>query len=102
MPPPQPATLVLKVEGAFALEVEMASAQILERINAIFGWRCVGKLRLRQGPVRTPSQPRAKELPLDGERAERLATTLAGVRDEELRASLERLGRSVLAQRKVT
>src|SRR4051794_17578722 len=42
--PPEPATLVLKVESAFAFEVEMAAAQIVERVNSVFGWRCIGKL----------------------------------------------------------
>ncbi|MDQ0470506.1 DUF721 domain-containing protein [Labrys wisconsinensis] len=94
---PQPATLVLKVESAFALEVEMSATQLVERVNAVFGWRCIGKLRLRQGPVEAPSPrvpPRPRPLDAAGERA--LATRIAGVEDEGLRAALERLGRGVL------
>jgi len=57
--PAPPATLVLKVESAYALEVEMQSAEIIERINRVFGWRCIGRLRLRQGPVTRPEGRRA-------------------------------------------
>ena len=95
--PPQPATLVLKVESAFALEVEMSAAQLVERVNAVFGWRCVGKIRLRQGPVEAPrpkAPPRPQPLDAAGEQA--LATRIAGIEDEGLRAALERLGRGVL------
>jgi hypothetical protein len=100
---PQPATLVLKVEGAFALEVEMASAQIVERINQMFGWRCIGRLRLRQGPVesaRRRDHPVAAKLA--GQAARQLAERLAGIEDEGLRSSLERLGREVMARNSVT
>lgn len=101
--PPQPATLILKVESAFALEVEMSAAQIIDRINAVFGWRCIGKLRLRQGPVSAPAAPAPPAAAsLGPEAASRLAGKLGGIGDDELRASLERLGREVLARRPVT
>jgi hypothetical protein len=101
--PPQPATLVLKVDGAFAFEVEMAAAQIIDRINAVFGWRCIGKLRLRQGPVerhraRIPAPPPV--LQPDAQKA--LTGQLAGIEDDGLRAALERLGRGVLTRKPVT
>jgi len=71
--PQEPATLILKVESAFALDVEMAGAQIIERINAVFGWRCVGRLRLRQGPVTgPPAEKAAPARQLDGDAAARL------------------------------
>src|ERR1700738_3973897 len=37
------ATLVLRVEGAFALEAQHSVAVIVERVNAHLGWRCIGK-----------------------------------------------------------
>jgi hypothetical protein len=96
--PRQPATLVLKVESAFALEVEMAAAQIIERVNAMHGWRCVGKIRLRQGPVRDEATAGGRAAcELDPAAAGALKSSLAGIADEPLRAALERLGRSVLA-----
>ena len=45
------ATLILRVESAFALEAQHASAIIVERVNAHLGWRCVEKIAFRQGPL---------------------------------------------------
>jgi hypothetical protein len=101
--PREPATLVLRVESAFALEAEMESAVIVERINAVFGWRCVGRLRIRQGPVAAPASPaRPAARTIATDEAEALADKLGGIAEEGLRRSLERLGREVLGRRPVT
>lgn len=98
--PAQPGTLILKVEGAFALEVEMAAAQIVERVNAMHGWRCVGRIRLRQGPVHdNTGRTRPAAPSLDPAAAAALRVRLATIGEEPLRAALERLGRVVLAGR---
>jgi hypothetical protein len=100
---PEPATLVLKVETAFALEAEMEAAMILERVNAVFGWRCVGRLRLRQGPVGGPAERKAEPAaPLAPDQEASLVRRVANVEDEALRQALERLGRAVIARRPVT
>src|SRR5437763_13536296 len=54
--PQEPATLVLRVEGPIALEIQHASDVILERVNRFFGWSAVGRLALRQAPV-APRRP---------------------------------------------
>jgi hypothetical protein len=45
------ATLVLRVGGARALEVEYMRGQLIERINACFGYRAVSDIRIIQAPV---------------------------------------------------
>src|ERR1700743_2264986 len=60
--PQQPATLVLRVEGPTALEIQHASDTILERVNRFFGWHAVGRLALRQGPL----SPRGRAPPPGG------------------------------------
>ncbi|MEM1306182.1 MAG: DciA family protein [Pseudomonadota bacterium] len=50
---PMAATLHLAVEPAFALDIQYASAQIQDRINAYFGYRAIGTMRLRQVPLAT-------------------------------------------------
>jgi hypothetical protein len=100
---PAPATLILRVESAFALEIEMSAAQIIERINAVFGWRCVGKLRLRQGPVDHPVRRERPQIPdLAPEAATKLASDLDGIENTGLREALERLGRQVRGAKPVT
>ena len=53
-----PATLVVRVEGAFALEMQQLGPLVLERVNSHLGWRAVGKLVLKQGPVAPPPAPK--------------------------------------------
>ena len=65
------ATLVLRVEGARALEIQYQSRQILERVNAHFGYAAVTELRLVQAPLpaarcREPGRACAQRQPSTG------------------------------------
>ena len=53
------ATLVLRVDGARALDVQYKARQIIERINAYFGYAAVAELRIVQAPMRQlpPARP---------------------------------------------
>jgi hypothetical protein len=90
----EPATLVLRVEGPMALEIQHASDVILQRVNRFFGWSAVGKLALRQAPLSRRNRPAASRVP-DPEAVADVAKTLSSVEDEELRAALARLGASI-------
>lgn len=86
--------------GALATELQHLEPQILERINTFFGYKAVVRLKLIQGPLPeghggTPGMPAR---PLSPNEAKALAGSVAGVDDPELRAALERLGRSVLGR----
>ncbi len=54
--------LTVKVEGAFALELQHLAPQVIDRVNRYIGWRCVGRIALSQGPVRKgePARPRRR------------------------------------------
>ncbi len=54
---PEPATLMLRVEGPAALEIQHLSAVILERVNRFFGWQAIGRIALRQAPLRRRTRP---------------------------------------------
>lgn len=99
---PPLSTLVLRVEGAFALEVQHRSPEIVERVNAHLGWACLGGLRLRQGPIagfkRAKRPVQAPPPPATAEEAARVGRATAGVEEEALAAALDRLGRAVLAK----
>src|SRR5689334_884793 len=84
--PAEPATLVLRVEGPAALEIQHLSALILERVNRFFGWQAIGRIALRQAPLRRREQSPAPVL--DTEAAGRIADTLPDVKDEDLRQAL--------------
>src|ERR1035438_8021411 len=91
---PEPATLVLRVEGPAALEIQHLSAVILERVNRFFGWQAIGRIALRQAPLRrreppTPPPPPAPEVTAP------LAASLPAIEDEPLRQALARLGAAI-------
>jgi hypothetical protein len=91
--PSGPATLVLRVEGPSALEIQHLSGVIIERVNRYFGWQAVGQIALRQAPLtrRVSPSPRTD----NAEAAAQIAATLNEVEDEELRMALGRLGAAV-------
>ena len=92
--PQEPATLVLRVEGPMALEIQHSSDVILARVNRFFGWSAVGRLALRQAPLsrrKLPALPR----PPDPKAVAKVAETLSAVEDDQLRAALARLGASI-------
>jgi hypothetical protein len=88
------ATLVLRVEGPMALEIQHASDVILQRVNRFFGWSAVGRLALRQAPLARREAPKIARAP-DPDQVAKVAETLSSVEDEELRAALARLGASI-------
>jgi hypothetical protein len=92
--PQEPATLVLRVEGPAALEIQHASDVLLQRVNRFFGWSAVGRLALRQAPLSRRERPRAPPEP-DAKAVAEVAETLTAIEDEELRAALARLGASI-------
>jgi hypothetical protein len=92
--PQEPATLVLRVEGPTALEIQHASDTILERVNRFFGWHAVGRLALRQAPLSRRNRPAPPRGP-DPEAVAKVAESLSAVEDEQLRTALARLGASI-------
>jgi hypothetical protein len=92
-----PATLVVRVEGAFAIELQHMAPIVVERVNAFYGWRCVGRLVLKQGPVRRTVPEKAPDLTLTPPEQERVAAATEAVADEPLRQALDRLGTAVIA-----
>src|SRR5580698_11213266 len=92
--PQEPATLVLRVDGPMALEIQHASDALLQRVNRFFGWNAVGRLALRQAPLSRRKAPKAAPAP-DARAVAEVAKTLSSIEDEDLRAALARLGASI-------
>lgn len=90
-------TLRLRVAPGFALEAQHREPQILERLNAFFGYRALARLALVQGPLPTEptAAPRRRRDLAPSERAA-LTQRVAGIADTELRDALMRLGEAVI------
>jgi hypothetical protein len=97
--PAEPATLHLRVEGAFALELQHLAPIVRERVNARLGWRCVERVVLKQGPLEKRDEAARGVAPPAEASVARAATLTADVDDGDLRAALTRLGARVVQGR---
>ena len=89
------ATLVLRIEGPRAIEVQHRQGQILERVNGYFGYRAVTEMRFLQAPIaRARRAPQAKRPALP---AYSLPKT-AAIEDDNLAQALARLGAATKAR----
>ncbi len=87
------ATLVLRVDGPRAIELQHRLPQLIERINSYFGFRAVAQIRLYQAPLaRSPDdrQPPPKIAP----RADRRGL-VKRIRDPRLRTALSRIAAAI-------
>ena len=93
--PPQ-STLILRVDGAFAIEAQHAAANIVDRINAHLGWACVAKVAFRQGPLDASKTANARP-PAPGAAATAAAANRTSeIGEPGLREALTRLGARVI------
>ena len=91
------ATLVIRVEGPAALEVQHQTPQIIERINEYLGYRAITQVRILQAPLDRPLQKSAAppvdlDKPIDND-AE------IEVSDDRLNLALVRLWRGIQARK---
>jgi hypothetical protein len=93
---PDPATLVVRVESAFALELQHMAPVVIDRVNTYYGWRCIGKLVLKQGPVRRIETRKPPVRTLSPADREKVDAVLAPIEEERLKAALDRLGQALV------
>lgn len=92
--PAPAATLHLKVAPARALDVQYGSALLIDRINAYFGYRAIGDLRLIQVAPAPENAPARATQPPQG-----CAAPTLGVGDPALEAALQRMRAGLAARR---
>jgi hypothetical protein len=97
----EPAVLIIACEGAAALHIQHETTEIIGRVNAFLGFSAIGRIRIVQKPVQAASPAQKRTLaPLTSDEISQLGNTVAAIEDGDLRASLERLGRSVIGQKR--
>jgi len=101
------ATLTLLTTGAQAPMLEMQKVQILEKVNACYGYRAIARIKITQTAptgfaegraVFTPAPKAARRA--DPKLAETATALSDGVTDPGLRAALAALGTNVLTKHK--
>lgn len=91
------ATLVLRVEGARALDVQYRARQIMEKINGFLGYRAITEIRIVQAPVVCRLGSSGKVRPTFAQPRQSIAPSTA---ETPLAQALDRLAQSVaIAQR---
>ncbi|MER8430358.1 DUF721 domain-containing protein [Mesorhizobium caraganae] len=99
--PFEPATLVIACEGTAALHLQHETGEIINRVNAFLGFNAIGRIRIVQKPVLSEkARPKPAPRPLTSVEKAKLSDTVGKIEDEGLRASLERLGATILGKRK--
>jgi hypothetical protein len=88
------ATLVLRVEGARSLDIQYRKTQLMERINAYFGFRALADVRIVQGPVvSSVKKPKPRPAPPK-------PIPQTGIADANLASALAQLAANVSAPRR--
>lgn len=95
--PFEPAALVIACEGAAALHLQHETGEIIGRVNAFLGFAAVGRVKIVQKPIAV-NQPKPRPVPrkLTSAESAQLADTVGKIEDEALRASLQRLGATIM------
>lgn len=99
--PFEPAVLVIACAGAAALHLQHETSEIIARVNVFLGFQAIGRIRIVQKPVlagRAPPRPRPR--PLTPPETARLGSIVQEIEDVDLRASLRRLGETILGGKK--
>lgn len=103
------ATLTLLTTGAQAPMLEMQKEQLREKVNAVYGYNAIARIRITQtattgfadGKVAFDHKPKDTTPPaLAPEMQQAASSVVAPVADEGLRAALERLGAHILTKEK--
>jgi len=103
------ATLCVLTTGAQAPMLEMQKEKLREKVNAVYGYNAISRLRITQtaptgfaeGQVDFSHRPKAKSGPAHAPETQAVAAELtAPVGDEGLRLALESLGRNVISKSK--
>jgi len=99
--PFRPAVLIVACEGIAALHLQHETAEVIGRINAFLGFEAVDRIRIVQKPVTTVERaPRRGPRPVSPAESAAIEIKVRLIEDEGLRASLQRLGASVVGSRK--
>lgn len=100
---PSGGTLILRVDGPRAIEIQYKATQLVERINAYFGFRAIAELRILQAPLPRHANPVNRWAPSRSKASPPKPRDVIGqtdTRDDNpLAIALARLGTAVSARR---
>ena len=97
---------IIVLAGAFAMEIGQKQQNIIEKINSFFGYPAIGRLKINQtgNPEnfllsKKPFE-KVKKRVVSAEEESYITELTRDINNEELRQSLENIGRAVFSERK--
>jgi hypothetical protein len=93
---PAPATLVIRVESGFALELQHLVGIVIERVNAHLGFACIDRVALRQGPLARRNTHKPRPAAPQPAQIAAAATIVGNIAEAPLREALTRLGARII------
>ena len=92
-------TLHVRVEGAYAADLQHNAPRIVERLNGFYGYAAIARIALHQGPVQRGDAAGGRgEAPRGGPPAAP-GREVEGIDDRRLRDALQRLGDAIRTRR---
>ncbi|AQS42078.1 MAG: Hypothetical protein BHV28_13950 [Candidatus Tokpelaia hoelldobleri] len=95
----EPAALVIACEGFAAMKIQHESGEIIQRINAFFGFAAVARLKIEQKPLYRQQQAVKPALAINEAQKAQLETMTASIENSRLRQALFCLGVGVLSDK---
>lgn len=102
------ATLTILTTGAQAPMLEMQKEQLRQKVNAVYGYNAISRVRITQTAptgfaegqaLFEPRKPTAKPQP-DHQIRTKAAAAASPIKNDDLREALEHLGRNILSKAK--
>ncbi len=94
----EPGTLTIACEGARAVFLSHTQDQLVQRLNSVFGFPAVDRIKIVQKPVSSGARVVRKQPELPPERQKKLASLVDDIEDSKLRDALIRLGKGVMGK----
>ena len=95
----EPGTLTVACEGARALFLAHSQDQLIQRLNSVFGFPAVNRIKIVQKPVSRSADSAPKPPRLSDVEKQRLNQLLTEIESPNLRQALERLGAGVMGKK---
>ena len=98
-------TLTVSVRSGRGPEMQMYSPQIIENCNTVFGYAAICRISITQTAYNTAQKdisappPRRKPQALTEDAASRHDASLKSVKDENIRKTLDNLGKSIFTRK---
>lgn len=96
----EPAVLIVACDSFSAMKLLHKSSEVIQRLNAYFGYSAIARLKIKQRPIRAIKKVSSPQKDfIDDKQQTRLKQMLVDIRNDTLRQALFKLGVSILTSK---